>query len=516
MKKRRGNIFGIIHVGSTFMTLEIVAYTNIDTIEIIEKAERQVTFGEEVFQTKRLSFASIDEICETLKGFCRLLKEYDVKDYHVYATTAVREAENRENILDQVQLRTGLHLDILDLPKEIYYKYFALYYEMKKNQIAFGDEAVLFLDITSGGVGVTIWKSGELLFQQNVHIGALRVWESFDRNQRDEEEFPQAIREYIHGVLHPLWSMVKGFKVQYFVLSGLEARRVGQLMGCMQDHQALTWIEAPQLERFISSLGTLSTTRIMHRYGLSETITNLLIPSMILYYEVMRMVDIDKILIMNTTFIEGVVMYHGAEAEKHPYLAMQREENLNLARNIGRKYLYNETHARNMERFSQLFFEALQPAHGLSERAGYLLRMASILHEIGKYVNLRSHSQYSYDLIMGTDIFGLTEGEKMVVATLAYFHYKGVPTEDNEKMKVLVPRQRRLVRKLVPIFRLCRSLNQGHEGKIKEISLKLKKNRLEVRYEAEEDISLERWTFQKECPYFQEVYGILPVLVKGR
>lgn len=511
MKKKKANIFGIIHVGSTYMTLQIVSYTDIDTITIIENASRQVTFGEEVFQTHRLSFASIDEICETLKGFCRLLKEYDVQDYHVYATTAIREAENRENIIDQVQLRTGMNLDVIDLPKEIYYKYFALYRQMMKNQITFDDEAILFMDITAGGVGVTIWKSGELLFQQNVHIGALRIWESFDRNQRDEEEFPVAIREYIHGVLHPLWRMVQTFKVRYFVLSGMEARRMGDIMNC-REHAAATWIEPKYFQEF---LGTLSATRLMHRYGLSESDANLLIPSMLLYYEVLQMVDVEKIIIMNTSFIEGVVMYHGAEAEKNPYLAMQREENLNLARNIGKKYLYNEEHAKNMERFAQIFYAALQPAHGLPERAGYLLRMAAILHEIGKFVNLRSHSQYSYELIMGTDIFGLTEGEKAVVATLAYFHYKGVPTEDNEKMKLLVPRQRRLVRKLVPIFRLCRALNQGHDGKIKEISAALKKNRLEVRYTADMDISLERWTFQKESEYFQEVYGVLPVLVKG-
>ena len=42
-------------------------------------------------------------------------------------------------------------------------------------------KATLFLDITSGGVGLTVWRGESLLFQRNMHSGSLRVMESFNQ-----------------------------------------------------------------------------------------------------------------------------------------------------------------------------------------------------------------------------------------------------------------------------------------------------------------------------------------------
>lgn len=514
MKKRTVKLFGIIHVGSAFMSLHIVSYEAVDQIEIIERITREVSYGEEVFQTKRLSFESLNEMCDILKGFKRLLKEYGVRDYHVFGTTAIREAVNRINIVDQVHIKTGFEVDVIDMPKEIYYKYFALYRHLQENRVDFGDDAVLFMDITSGGLAVTVWKSGELLFQQNVHIGAIRVLENFSRNQRDSLAFPTALRAYVHGILSPLWFMIEKFNIRYFVLSGAEARLIAQMMGVGTIVNNMMEIKPKRLDAFFASFGGVSATKLMKRYHVSENRADVLIPTLLLYEEVLHMVNVDSIIVMSTSFLDGVTMYYGAEKDNDPYLQVQREQNISLARNIGKKYQYNEKHARKLETFSLVLFESMKKIHGLTLRSSYLLRMAAILHEIGKFVNLRNHNQYSYELIMGTDIFGLSEEEKQIVANIAYYHYKGTPSDDDDDFRKLAEGQKRSIYKLVAIFRLARALDQGHDEKIISIGATMKKNALEIVYKANADISLERWTFAKEASYFQEVFGVKPILIK--
>lgn len=94
-----------------------------------------MTFGEEVFRNHSLSFETIDEICRTLRGYVQLLKDYGISDYQVVGTAVVREAENRRNILDQIYVQTGLMMTVIDMPKEIYYKYFGLYYHLYQKGI---------------------------------------------------------------------------------------------------------------------------------------------------------------------------------------------------------------------------------------------------------------------------------------------------------------------------------------------------------------------------------------------
>ena len=224
-------LYGAIHLGASSMSITIVEYTTIDEVKIIDYASRDVNFGEELFHSKRLSFQTIEEICRLLKGYKRMLDEYGVTDYTVYATAVVREAENRRSIMDQIFVQTGFKVEVVDMPKEIYYKYFGLYYHMMKQGLTKTKDAALFIDITSGGVGLTVWQKGTLVFQENVHLGTLRVMESFNRNQRSSLSFPAAVGEYLHSMLQPLEEEVRRFNVKYFVLSGDEPREIANLMG---------------------------------------------------------------------------------------------------------------------------------------------------------------------------------------------------------------------------------------------------------------------------------------------
>ena len=90
--------------------MRIVEYREIDDIKVIEEVKKGITFGEEVFMNKRLSFASIRRLCSMLNGLKQLLQDYRVEEYHVYATALFREAKNRRSILDLVRANTGFEV----------------------------------------------------------------------------------------------------------------------------------------------------------------------------------------------------------------------------------------------------------------------------------------------------------------------------------------------------------------------------------------------------------------------
>ena len=480
MEKKTRNVLGIIHLGTVNMTMKIISYSSLDDMEIIENVAQEVKYGEMVFQSRHVSFQSLNEICQVLLGFRQLLRDYDVKD--VLSTTAISEADNLINVLDQIRIRTGFHVEVTHMTKEIFYKFFGLYYNVLKGKFNFADKAVMLLDITSGGVGLTGWKKDHLLFQQNINIGSLRILENFTEKQRNELTFPTAVREYIYGTLYPLWKGVQQYDIKYIVLSGRGGSLIARIMGKASD-DGLFLITAQELRQFIYSLKGVTPFKLMKRFGLSQNLANVIMPTILLYYELLRLVDIDMLVVMPTPFTEGDMM-----------------------RRMANKYLYDSIHSTRIEGYCNVLFEALYKFIGLRYETKYLLQMAAIFHETGKFINIRKHNLCTYNLIGETDIFGLADDEKQILAAVLYYAFDGTLQESSAVYHELTPRQKVITAK---------SLDKSHLGKISDLRAELGEDELIVYYTADSDISLERWTYMKMAVNFSEVFGISTKLVKG-
>ncbi len=503
--------FGIIHVGASRMSVSIFEYTSLVNLQLLERAERDVTFGEEVFRNHSLSFETIDEICRTLRGYVQLLKDYGISDYQVVGTAVVREAENRRNILDQIYVQTGLMMTVIDMPKEIYYKYFGLYYHLYQKGITQqrSDEAVLFLDITSGGVGISIWYKGSLKLQENIHLGSLRVLELFSRNQRASLSFPCAIHDYLHSMLAPLEDEMKAYPIRYLVLAGDEAQQLSGFMGYPVTNGQEQEVDVSVLTDFVESFHGVSVTKMVNRYHIQEHRANILVPTLLLYHVICQMAQPQIIVTSPLSLVDGISLYYGAERSHHPFLEIMREQNVRLAWSMARHYQIDEAYTKKIERFGLQFCKALE-GHGVSARSLYLYRIAAVLSEVGKFVSLRNNSEHAYHIVMGSDIFGLTDDEKRVVANVVYYHYKGYPSDADAQFRELDEVDKRQIMKLVAIIRLAKDLDASYEQKIQSIDVTVleQEKKLIVTVNTKQNVFLEQLTFMRDVGYFNSVFGL--------
>ena len=514
MNQQARKLFGIIHIGTVNMTLKIIAYSSLDDMEIIENVAKEVKYGEQVFNSHHVNFQSLNEICKVLNGFKQLLADYDVTDVRVLSTTAIREADNVLNVIDQLRIRTGFDLEVVRLPQEIYYKFFGLYYHILKGRFNFADKGVLLVDITSGGVGLTGWKEDRLIFQQNMHIGSLRLMENFTQDQRGELTFPTAVREYIYGTLAPLWASVRSQNIKYIVLSGRAANLIGTIMN-IPEVDGVRLLTTDNFKQFIYSFHGVTPFKLVQRFKFSESLANVIMPTLLLYYELLRIIDVDMIVMMSTTFTEGYSMHYVADRTNDGFVQHQRNLLLGLARELAGKYFYDDGHARRVASYSSILFDAVYEKMGLAYSWGYLLQLASVLHEVGKFVNIRKHNACTYNIIMETDLFGITDEEKEILATICYYAFGGMLSGTADRYNQLSDEQKLIAAKLIAIFRLAYALDKSHLGKIKQIRTETVEHELLIRYQAELDISLERWTFTTAAVNFAEVFGISPKLLKG-
>ena len=158
-------------------------------------------------------------------------------------------------------------------------------------------------------------------------------------------------------------------------------------------------------------------------------------------------------------------------------------------------------------------FDKLGKHHGLDSHSRILLQATALLHDIGKYVSLRSHSLYSYKLIMSSDILGFSEMDKKIVALASYYHahrlFSGNIHADVEKMS---PEVMALVAKIAALVRLADAMDRSYKQKIKSCRVNVKNAVMKVDAVTREDLTIEEWTFASKASFFEEVYGLQAVL----
>jgi exopolyphosphatase/guanosine-5'-triphosphate,3'-diphosphate pyrophosphatase len=513
MSKEKPNLFAAIHVGSEQVSAQIVEYHTLHDIKIVELASRQVSLGEETFKTGRISFGAVNEICDLLKGYKRLLTEYGVRDYRLVATTAIREAENQQYIIDQIKVKTGFAIQVIDMTQEIFYKYISLFKTVQDAGLV-GREGILFVDISSGGLGITLYKDGILKYQQNIHIGILRVKESFDKYQRESTHFQQALNEYIYSVIEPVKLELERHKIKYLVLSGTETRLLLTMLA-REPVNELSFVSLADFYKLYEQVKPLNLPQIVKNFNISEQKSEMVLPTIVLYKQILSLTTIGEIVIPGDQFIDGITAIHIAEKTKCEWLCVIEEQIVSLAQSLGRKYRYDLQHAANVEKMSLSLFDRLAKAHGLGKRERLLLQVAAILHDIGKFVSLRRHYFYSYRLIVSSDILGVSEEEKIVIANVAYYHSKGTPTNADPNFADLTREQKVTVAKLAAIIRLADAVDRTHLQKVTAYKLNLKGEELIISVESENDLSLEEWTFIDKADFFENVFGIKATLQRS-
>ena len=511
MKRKNYTTFAAIHLGSEMVSMQITEYRNTDRYKIVERCNRRIRLGEATFKNKIIPFKLVSEICEILQGFKLLMEEYGVEEYVMQATTAVREASNQVFLLDQIYNKTGLIVDVVDMPKEIYTKFVAIRNTLKQEKISSERAGMLMMDISSGGLGVTLVRDEKICYQENFHVGIIRIKESFERNRRESIHFNKALTEFLSSTIGPVRNELGDDRVEYLVLSGTETELLLRMLG-LDEEQMVHHIKAEHFHAFFDKMRQLTLPQLISAYKIPESTAELVLPTVLLYEQLLHLIPAREIIITADRFIDGMQLLHIGMKTNAAMRKDWEQELISLFHTIGKRYLYDKKHAQQVERLSLVIFDKIAKSYGMGEHERLLLRATCILHDIGKYICMRSHSIYTYQLIMSTDIIGLTEKDKKIVALASYYHANRLFDKTNTRAPQVESELVAVVAKLAAIVRLADALDRSYMQKIHSCTVTLKDNKLKVQAASKEDLALEIWTFADKSDFFEEVYGIEPVL----
>ena len=106
----------VIEIGSTGIRLLVAELTEDGNKNTLDQCEMPVSLGLDVFTTGSVSRETLLQCIHILLRYKELLVSWDLKPAQtaVIATSAVREAKNRDPFVDRIFVKTGFHVQVID------------------------------------------------------------------------------------------------------------------------------------------------------------------------------------------------------------------------------------------------------------------------------------------------------------------------------------------------------------------------------------------------------------------
>ena len=135
-------------------------------------------------------------------------------------------------------------------------------------------------------------------------------------------------------------------------------------------------------------------------------------------------------------------------------------------------------------------------------------------------MTMRNATEYAYNIIMATEIIGLSHVEREIVANVVRYHLKTFQYNDikidakpSRSSRLATPDNLTLtVAKLTAILRLANSMDRSHSNKLDGCRIAIKNNKLIISTDYVGDVTLELLSIEEKADFFEEIFGIRPVL----
>jgi exopolyphosphatase/guanosine-5'-triphosphate,3'-diphosphate pyrophosphatase len=249
----------------------------------------------------------------------------------------------------------------------------------------------------------------------------------------------------------------------------------------------------------------LSEDDIVERYGISFPDAETITPALRSYVLLARRLGCANIRVAETNLRDGLL---NDFAKREAWTAEFRNQIVRSAINLGRKFSFDEKHARHVAGLCRRLFAELQEEHQLDQRMELLLYLAALLHEIGLFINVRSNHKHAMYLIRNSEMFGLSRRDLLLVALIARYHRRSSPQPDHEGFATLERNDRVAVSQLASILRLAIALDESRSQRIHQIKCRPDGKRLVITVQGVEDVSLEQLALRQSGSLFEETYGM--------
>lgn len=500
--------FAAVDIGSNSVRLKIakVVRARLETLH----QEREVTrLGETVFATGALDPQAMALTLRVLRRFHRAVQAHAADRVRVVATSALRDARNSRAFVDWVRTATGWKVEVISGLEEGRLIHLGV---LANARLA--NSRALLVDLGGGSCELTLSVSGHIEDMVSLPIGAVRLTQTFLHHDPPRRAELEQMRGAIQREVSRIKKRILDAKLQVTIAtSGTPAALSGLYAAKLRGYDESKPHTVPQTA-VASLLKQLSRRNLAQRRvlpGIGPRRAEIIVAGAMVFDELMKLCELRSFRYLPLGLRDGLLAqmmadYNASSTIREQVESERHDALLAAAKHYGADLQF----ATRICDLALELFRRLQSVHQLPSEYADWLEAAAMLHEVGAYINRSGRRRHTYYVIANSEIFGYTPLQRRIIAAIARFVGKSLPSPSTQGMRVLPGIEQIHVSKAVALLRLARAVDQGRRAAVADLKVRVHQDgrvRLMLKPRASEGIELELWAVKQEKNYFETVFG---------
>jgi exopolyphosphatase/guanosine-5'-triphosphate,3'-diphosphate pyrophosphatase len=461
--------------------------------EILDREKEMVRLGSSPGDMRELSDDAIDRAVAALDRFRRVAEVHDAPVTAV-ATSAVREAENRDVLIDRAWDEAHVHVNVISGVEEA-----RLIHLGVLQAVPVFDKRLLLCDIGGGSTELLVGQRGEVLTSRSLKLGAIRLTRRFFDGKLTHPGALDACRRHVRSTIAPFAREVRRRSVEVAVGSSGTIATLAEMAairttGTRPRSVSNLVLTTEQLDELVRELVEAPTPEDRAELpGLDATRADIILAGAVILEQIVHELGVDEVIVSDYALREGVLLdtwrrRHGGSL--HHLSDLRRQSVIDL----GELMDEDPPHSAQVARLALELFDATRERHELGDAAREILEAAALLCNVGMFLSHAQHHKHSYYVIRGTDrLAGFNDDEVERIALVARYHRKSEPKGRHSEFAALDEDVQHEVSVLAGLLRIAIGLDRNHAARVQGVQVKDKGDRMVVKAVPVpgEDISLE-------------------------
>ena len=504
-----GRLTAVLDVGSSSFRLTIVDRHPDGTWAVVDRAVKPVPLGHDVFSSGRIGRATLTRGLHVLGGFCELLAGWRIApaDTLVIGTSALREARNGDTFVDRVALRTGLRIDVVGEVEESQLTYLAVRQAVSAELPALLRATSLIVEVGGGHTTLILVRRGRISALRTLKVGTVRMGRPLQLAPSADASPREIVEESMRPTLSTVQNDLQLARVGTFIAIGSDVSIPAAETTGGPGAGPISRLSRANFDRFIEDAIAKPVADVVRDLQISYSDAELLVPGLLMYRSFLDLTAAGEVIVARVSIREGLLIRHGAGPSDHAPEELRAQVTAN-AISLGKRYRFDELHARHVALLACRLFDALPEEHGLDASSRLLLEVSAILHDIGMVIRASGHHKHGYYIVNNSEIFGLDGRDRTVVANVVRYHRRALPSPSHLSYMSLTRGDRIVVNKLAALLRVADALDRSHQARVRELQVEKTADEVTLRCRYGGNLALKTLALERKADLFQEVFGL--------
>ena len=494
-----------IDIGTNSIHMIIVEAISQSSFDILEREKEMVKLGVGVFASNYISDRAFKLGLETIIRYVQLADRLGVDEIITAATSAIREAHNGEDFLNEVVAQTGLSPRIISGKEEARLIFLAV-----RNSIVFEADKALVIDIGGGSTETVVGNRSKIFFGDSMPLGVLRLLDMFEDKGAVGAEGQGVLKAHIRFVAEQTFKQIHNIGFERVIGTSGTIRTMGEAAHIAAGGKSLQSVNAEvvelkNIEQLTQKLLKIKLKERAKVDGISDKRADAIHLGGVLLTQLLEMAKVKEITLCDASLREGMILNY-LERHSQELADFPEPKNLRYRKAAYLVYKYESDWEENchVANLALQIFAQTQELHQYGDFEREILEFAALLHDIGQFISFRQHHKNSRYILKQSDPRGFDDEEMLLIRCLVRYHCKAKPTKKHKKFRKLSKNHRHLIQMLSGILRIAVALNKTKNRRVKQITCQIFKEKLEISVLGADNLEIEIWAARRSCQVLAE------------